>query len=257
MATAELRFYEELNDFLPPERRKRTIRHTCAEQATVKNAIESLGVPHTEVELVLVNGRSVGLAHRVQDGDRISVYPKFESLDISPLLRVRERPLREVRFVADAQLGGVAKYLRLLGFDTLYRNDYDDAKLARISAAEHRIVLTRDRDLLMHRVITHGCYVRALRPDAQLQEVLVRLDLFGSVRPFSRCLRCNGGLVAIDKAALGTRIRETTLQVYNEFWTCRGCNQVYWAGPHFRRLQEVVDSALRTSDLPRELWPEP
>ncbi len=245
MASAELRFYEELNDFLPPERRKRTIRHTCAEQATVKNAVESLGVPHTEVELVLVNGRSVGFAHRVQDGDRISVYPKFESLDISPLLRVRERPLREVRFVADAHLGGVAKYLRLLGFDTLYRNDYDDAALARVSAAEHRIVLTRDRDLLMHRVITHGCYVRALRPDAQLQEVLVRLDLFGSVLPFSRCLRCNGALEAIAKAALRPRLRATTLQAYNEFWACRGCNRVYWAGPHFRRLQEVVQGALR------------
>lgn len=247
MATAELRFYEELNDFLPPERRKQTIRHACAEHATVKNAIESLGVPHTEVELVLVNGRSVGFAYRVQDGDRISVYPKFESLDISPLLRVRERPLREIRFVADAHLGGVAKYLRLLGFDTLYRNDYHDAELARVSAAEHRIVLTRDRDLLMHRVISHGCYIRALRPGAQLLEVLVRLDLYGSIRPFSRCLRCNGGLEAIDKAALGSRLRATTLQAYDAFWTCRGCDRVYWAGPHFRRLQEVVQAALRAS----------
>jgi uncharacterized protein with PIN domain len=244
MATAEFRFYEELNDFLPPERRKQAFRHSCAQHATVKNAIESLGVPHTEVELILVNGRSVGFSHRVQEGDWISVYPKFESLDVSPILRVRARPLRETRFVADAHLGGLAKYLRLLGFDTLYHNDYDDGDLARVSASEHRILLTRDRDLLMHRVITHGCYLRARKPDDQLQEVLVRLDLFGALRPFSRCLRCNGGLVRIDKEALRPRLLETTLRIYNEFWTCPGCDRVYWAGPHFRRLRQIVEAAL-------------
>lgn len=246
MATAEFRFYEELNDFLSPVRRKQVFRHSCAEHATVKNAIESLGVPHTEVELVVVNGRSVCFSHRVREGDRISVYPKFESLDVSSILRVREQPLRETRFVADAHLGGLAKYLRLLGFDTLYGNDCDDGDLARVSAAEHRILLTRDRDLLMHRVITHGCYLRARKPGEQLKEVLVRLDLFGAIRPFSRCLRCNGGLERIDKEALRPRLLETTLGIYDEFWACRGCDRIYWAGPHFRRLQEVVESALRS-----------
>lgn len=245
MAAAKFRFYEELNDFLPPDRRKQTFRHPCAEHATVKNAIESLGVPHTEVELVLVNGVSVGFSRRVEEGDEISVYPKFESFDISPLLRVRERPLRDTRFVADAHLGGVAKYLRLLGFDTLYRNDYDDAELAQISVSEHRIVLTRDRDLLMHRVITHGCYLRALKPAAQLQEVLLRLDLFGAMRPFSRCLRCNGSLERIGKEVLRSRLRDSTLRFYDDFWTCPDCDRVYWPGPHFRRLQEIVDGALR------------
>lgn len=243
MARATFRFYEELNDFLPAPCRKTDFWRDCALNATVKNAIESLGVPHTEVELILVNGRSVGLGHPVRDGDRISVYPSFEALDVSPLLRVRERPLRETRFLADAHLGALAKYLRLLGFDTLYRNDFEDRELARLSTEEHRIVLTRDRGLLMHRVITHGCYVRAERPLDQLRELVQRLDLSRSIRPFSRCLRCNRAIERIDKSTLAGRLAPDTLRYYDEFWTCRDCDRVYWAGPHFRRLAKVIETA--------------
>lgn len=243
MPRSEFRFYEELNDFLPPERRKIAFSCDCAEHATVKNAIESLGVPHTEVELILVNGESVGFAHPVRDGDRITVYPKFEALDVSPLLRTRERPLRDTRFVADAHLGALAKYLRLLGFDTLYRNDFTDREVARLSAREHRIVLTRDRDLLMRRIITHGCYIRGERPLEQLSEVIDRLDLARAMRPFSRCLCCNGPIERIDKSNIAARLSPDTFRHYDAFWTCRGCDRIYWAGAHFRRLQAIIDAA--------------
>src|SRR6185369_2654633 len=103
--TATFRFYAELNDFLAPERRGREFTCRCARAATAKHMIEALGVPHTEVELVLVNGESASFERLLADGDRIAVYPKFEALDITPLLRVRERPLRVTRFVADAHLG--------------------------------------------------------------------------------------------------------------------------------------------------------
>jgi uncharacterized protein with PIN domain len=245
MATAEFRFYEELNDFLPPERRKRAFAYACAERATVKNAIEALGVPHTEVEIILVNGRSVDFTYLMKDGDRVAVYPQFESIDVTPLLRVREKPLRQPHFVADAHLGGLAKYLRLLGFDTLYRNDIHDGEVARIAASERRIVLTRDRVLLMHRAITHGCYVRAMKPLRQLEEVLTRLDLFRAIQPFTRCLCCNRPLEAIDKAALAERLPPDTLSYYAEFRTCRDCDRIYWPGSHYRRLQQVIDRALQ------------
>jgi hypothetical protein len=245
MAVAEFRFYEELNDFLLPTRRKRAFTYICAERATVKNAIEALGVPHTEVELILVNGRSVDFSYLIKDSDRVAVYPQFESIDVTPLLRVREKPLRQPRFIADAHLGGLAKYLRLLGFDTLYRNDLNDVEVARIAAFERRIVLSRDRDLLMHRAITHGCYVRAMKPLQQLEEVLSRLDLFRAIQPFSRCLCCNGPLETIGKEELVERLPPDTLSYYNEFRTCRQCDRIYWPGSHYRRLQKVIDQALR------------
>ncbi len=191
MVTATFRFYEELNDFLPPERRRREFAVPCARAATAKHMIEALGVPHTEVELILVNGESVGFDRRLADGDRVAVYPTFEAMDVTPLLRVRAAPLRATRFVADAHLGGLAHLLRMMGFDTLYDNGYRDDAVVEIAARDARIVLTRDRELLKRRDVTHGCYVRALRPADQLREIFSRLDLAGSARPFTRCLACN------------------------------------------------------------------
>lgn len=132
MTTATFRFYEELNDFLAPARRRREFERVCARAATVKHEIEALGVPHTEVELVLVNGESVGFDRLLRDGDRVAVYPKFESLDVTSLLRVRDTPLRVMRFVADAHLGGLARLLRMAGFDTHYDNAIDDLEIERL-----------------------------------------------------------------------------------------------------------------------------
>lgn len=197
MAFATFRFYEELNDFLPEEKRKRAFGYVCARAATVKNAIEALGAPHTEIELILVNGKSVDYSYLVHDGDFISVYPQFEALDITPLLKLRDKPLRRTRFIAGAHLGRVAKYLRILGFDTLHDATYSDSQIVRIAIDEHRIVLTRDHALLTHKAITHGCYVRATKPREQLGEILARLDLCRSFKRSTRCLRCNEDLDAL------------------------------------------------------------
>ena len=143
MVMATFRFYEELNDFLAPERRRTEFSIVCARAATTKHMIEALGVPHTEVELILVNSELAGFDRLVHDGDRIAVYPKFEALDITPLLRVRQWPLRRPRFVSDAHLGGLARLLRMAGFDTLYRNDYPDREIADTAIREGRIVSDR------------------------------------------------------------------------------------------------------------------
>jgi uncharacterized protein with PIN domain len=244
MVTATFRFYEELNDFLAPSRRGRAFDSPCARAASAKHMIEALGVPHTEVELVLVNGESVGFGHILREGDRVAVYPKFESIDIGPLLRVREPPLPSMRFVADAHLGGLARFLRMAGFDTLYDNNFDDGAIEQIAAHEGRVVLTRDRELLKRRGITHGCYVRALKPAEQLREIVERLDLAESVAPFTLCLHCNAPLRSIDKAQIIDQLPQSVRALQHEFSTCDVCHRIFWKGSHWKRMCEVLDQSL-------------
>jgi len=239
----EIRFYEELNDFLTPARRKVTFEHAFRQSGSIKDMIEALGVPHTEVDLILVNGRSVDFDYLIGDGDRISVYPMFESMDIAPVTRLRPVPLRTTRFVLDTHLGRLAAYLRLFGFDTLYRNDYDDPTLAAISAAERRILLTRDRQLLMRKQVTHGYFVRETQPRRQLIEVLRRFDLRATQRPFTRCMHCNGEISAVSKDKVRAHLLPRTERWYQEFWRCGQCGKIYWKGTHFRHLQALVASS--------------
>jgi uncharacterized protein len=241
MSSVQLRFYEELNDFLPPQRRKVTFTHELTRRTSVKDLIESFGVPHTEVEVILVNGESVDFSYIVQAGDRISVYPMFESLDVTPLIRLREKPLRNPRFVVDANLGQLARYLRLVGFDAIYQNNFTDTEVAQLSSQERRIVLTRDRALLRHKIITHGYFVRAVKPREQVREVLARLDLYRAVRPFTRCLRCNGELEAVDKETVLEQLEPKTKQYYHHFRRCKSCGQAYWRGSHFDRMEQLCE----------------
>lgn len=242
MSKVELRFYEELNDFLTPAQRKVTISHTFNRRASVKDMIESFGVPHTEVDIILVNGESVDFSYIVKDGDRISVYPVFESLDITPLLRLRPKPLRSPRFVLDSNLGRLARYLRMLGFDCLYQNDYTDKAVANISSQEHRILLTRDRILLQRKIITHGYFVRAVIPRTQVREVLFRFDLFGLIKPFSRCSRCNGELQVVDKETIQDRLEPKTRKYYHHFLLCPSCGQIYWEGSHHEHSRRLIET---------------
>jgi hypothetical protein len=244
MVTAIFRFYDELNDFLAPERRRRSFDCPCARAATTKHMIEALGVPHTEVELVLVNGESVDFDRLLADGDRVAVYPKWEALDITPVLRVRQRPLRVTHFIADAHLGGLARLLRICGFDTLYDVHFDDGHIAAVSCQEGRIVLTRDRDLLKRKEITHGCYVHARKTEQQLREIADRLDLAGSMRPFTLCPYCNSLLHPVDKTQLQGLLPPDLGERYESFGMCDICKRVYWKGTHWQRMQAVLNGDL-------------
>jgi uncharacterized protein len=257
MVTTTFRFYEELNDFPPPERRRREFSTPCARAATTKHMIEALGVPHTEVELILVNGESVGFERILADGDRVAVYPKFEALDITPLLRVRPQPLRATRFVADAHLGGLAHLLRIMGFDTLYRNSFGDDEIVALSITDGRIILTRDLELLKRRPVTHGCYVHALKPEQQLREIFTRLDLARSARPFSLCLECNSPLKPLPREAAAGRVPEGVWQRQEHFSTCERCLRVYWEGSHWQRMRALVDEVTELSGQNRLSSPEP
>ena len=206
MRSANFRFYAELNDFLPTDRKAGSFDHTFKGQPAVKDTIEALGVPHTEVDLIIANGVSVDFSYLLHDGDRVSVYPVFESIDVAPVLRVRPQPLREIRFVLDIHLGRLAGYLRMLGLDALYRNDYRDEELAHLSSQDARILLTRDRGLLKRGEVTHGYCVRETNPRKQLVEVIRRFDLVRSIKPFRLCLRCNGTLGSVRKEDIIDRL---------------------------------------------------
>jgi hypothetical protein len=165
----------------------------------------------------------------------------FEAMDVTVLERPRSRPLRRVRFVADAHLGGLARYLRLLGFDTRFENDPGDDALAEISAREHRILLSRDRALLERRRVSHGLWVPHTRPREQLAWVVERLDLYRLLRPFTRCMPCNGLLEPVSREQVADRVPERVLAVFDRFWRCRDCGRIYWRGSHYARLRDLVD----------------
>ncbi|WP_433202851.1 Mut7-C RNAse domain-containing protein [Nocardia sp. CA-107356] len=243
--SVDLRVYAELNDFLRPDERYPVLRRPFRAHQTVKDVIEAAGIPHTEVDLVLVNGQPVAFDQHPHDGDRITAYPVFETLDIGRATKVRPRPLREPRFVADVNLGGLAKLMRLMGLDVHCPWDADDAALAELSAAQHRILLTRDRGLLKRRNVTHGVYIWSDRPVDQIIEVIRRLDLVERLAPFTRCLRCGGAVVAVAKTEVEDRLEPLTRRHYDTFRQCRDCGRVYWQGSHQARLNATVE-AIRT-----------
>jgi hypothetical protein len=240
MVTVQLRFYEELNDFLPPTRRKTTFSRTYYLPTTVKDLIEACGVPHTEVDLILVNGRSVGFDYRIRDGDKISVYPVFESFDISGVTRLQERPLRDLRFIADNHLGKLVRILRLLGLDVFYDPDLRGLKLISHATTTHRILLTRNRQLLMHNAVQRGYCVRSDQPEEQAVEVVKRFDLADSLQPFTRCTVCNEPVEKVPKEVVSDRLPPLTRKYYDAFHRCTGCGKVYWQGGHLKNLSRLV-----------------
>jgi uncharacterized protein len=230
-----------LNDFLPEERRKRDFAVEVDRARSVKDAIESVGVPHTEVDLIVVDGRSVDFTHLLRGGERVAVYPMFEALDISPVVRLRPRPLRDPRFVADVHLGKLARHLRMAGFDTLWTGHWDDDEIVQIAGVQKRTILTRDKGMLRRREVERGYFVRATESEAQLGEVIRALQLEPLVAPFTRCRECNVPLADVTKEEVLDRLPEKVRGYYERFKRCPGCERVYWEGTHFARMQGIFE----------------
>ncbi len=221
--SAEFRFYEELNDFLPKEQRKVSFCHSFHGTPSIKDTVQAIGVPHTAIDLILVDGRSVDFAHRLRGGERISVYPVFERLDISSVIRLRTQPLRDTRFILDVHLGKLARYLRMLGFDAAYDRDWDDETIIDLSLEQKRIILTRDIGILKQSRVTHGCWLRHHQPLEQLQELLLSLDLSRQLRPFTRCMDCNGKIQPVARRQISTQVEPDIFNRFEAFWQCRDC----------------------------------
>jgi uncharacterized protein with PIN domain len=238
---AQFRFYAELNDFLPRSDRFSTLNKDFHVAPSVKDAIESFGVPHAEVDLVVANGGSVDLSYRVRDGDFVGVYPMFESIDIASVTKVRAEPLRETSFVVDENLGALARYLRLLGFDVIYERGSSDSELASISRRQKRVLLTRDLGLLKRSEITHGYFVRATDPPTQTVEVVRRFDLVGALRPLERCTLCNARLRPEARADIEERVPRGTMAHASDFRSCPVCGRLYWRGAHYPRIAGLIE----------------
>ena len=240
MACANFLFHGDIRRFLAPERRGGAFTYTCARAATIKHAVESLGVPHTEVGRLTVNGAPATLSRAVREGEAIEVFP-HEIAETFP-----ETP---PRFVADAHLGGLARLLRMLGIDTLFQNTYSDAQIVELACRERRIVLTRDRELLKCRDVLLGCFVRALKPQGQLAEVVARYALAPHFRSFTLCLHCNLPLAPAPASAVAGQVPEGILQRYSEFVQCPGCRRVYWQGSHWARMNEMLNGVMESDEV--------
>jgi uncharacterized protein with PIN domain len=244
----EFRFYEELNDFLPEERRKQSFMYKYEGACSVKDAVEAIGVPHVEVDLIIIDGNSVDFNFRLEGGERVAVYPVFESLDIKPVVHLRSKPLRRTRFVIDVNLGALAKRLRMLGFDCLYRNDYEDDEIAEISVVERRVILTRDRGLLKIGKVTHGYWLRSQIPERQVEEVLARLDLYSQISPFNRCISCNGEMRKVSKAEILDELEPLTKKYYDDFYRCTQCRKIFWKGSHYESMIRKINKVTKAKN---------
>lgn len=250
-----IRFYEELNDFLPEHMRKRDFAYKFTGKRSVKDLIESFGVPHTEIDLILVNGESVDFAYIVHDQDRISVYPVFESLSIQGFTRLHPEPLRQPKFVCDKHLWKLTRILRLLGLDVDFDKHRNDHELVILADQQKRILLTRDRKLLMRKNVTRGIFIRHTDPDQQVRELLDRLELRNVCRPFCRCTVCNCLLkkVAVGDesfAAIQARIPRRVLLGCTVYMVCPVCNRIYWKGCHYQKLRAKVEIFLMSDGTP-------
>lgn len=246
MNQAYLRFYEELNDYLPPEKRKTRFPVRFWGSPSVKDMIEASGVPHTDVDMIIANGISVDFSFRINNGDEISIYPVFESFDITDIQHLRPAPLRDPKFVNDVQVGALAKYMRMCGFDTLYNNKFSAHDIAGISLKERRTIITRDRKILKQSNVTHGYWVRNSDPERQLQEVIKRFQLEKSIMPFVRCILCNAMLEDTPKNEIMHLLPANVRETRNEFKRCTGCSKIYWQGSHFVRMQSFIDELIKS-----------
>jgi uncharacterized protein len=250
MASVTVRFYGSLNDFLPPPCRQSTLVCAFNESPSVKDLVESLGVPHPEIDVLIVAGQPVDFGYRVRDGDRVAVYPTIRGLGLGDIVRLGPPPQAESRFVADVHLGRLAAYLRLSGFDTKYRNDYSDEEIVAISASEDRVLLTRDVGVLKHGIVRRGCFLRETHPGWQLVEVVRRFDLVAGAAPFTRCLRCNSRLHAVAKDRVEDVLPPRTRKYYREFSRCPTCSRIYWQGSHYARMRLFIETAFAAATPP-------
>jgi len=242
MPHVTVRCHAELNDFLPRDRRGAALDVPCSGHESIKNLVESLGVPHPEIAALLVNDAPVDFGYQIRAGDQIEVYLAGSAPAGATPLRP---PLDAFRFVLDTHLGRLAAYLRMLGFDTLYRNDYDDPELAQLAHDDGRVLLTRDIGLLKRSLVVHGCFVRETAPVRQLGEIVRRFDLYRAVASFQRCIRCNGLTQPAAKEAIVHLLEPKTRQYYDTFLRCEACGQIYWQGSHYGRMRQVIERVLR------------
>ena len=247
MPELQISFVDQLNELIPKWRRGKKLVVSFKGRQSIKHIVESLGIPHTEAGLLIVNEKPANFDYLVQSGDVIQVYPSSPQLDVlSGLFRNGEMTI-EPRFILDNHLGKLAAYLRMFGIDAAYRNDYQDEELAQVTVDLNRILLTRDRQLLMRKTIQYGYLIRSLEPENQVLEIFQRFNLIDQITPFHRCLRCNNPLKPIEKDLIVHRLQPLTKKYFEEFHICPACEQLYWIGSHYERMEKLIEKLITAS----------
>ncbi len=237
---AGFRFYHSLNDFLSPVKKDARLAHSFTGLPAVKDAIETLGVPHPEVDVILINQQPAHLQTPLLPRAEVDVYPVLPSHIWPAGYSLAANPYGPAQFVLDVHLGKLARALRMFGFDAYYENSLDDKTIAAITAAEDRIVLTRNVGLLKHKAIRRGYWLRSQQPPEQLTEVIIYFNLIGSFRPFTRCMACNGLIEPVLKKDIDAGLLPKTRLYFNQFFRCLVCQRIYWQGSHYDRMQQFV-----------------
>ena len=245
MDTAQFTFHDRLNFFLPRKKKHKTLIREFDWRGSVKDMMESMGVPHAEIDLIMVNGKGVTFDYIVEQGDIINVYPNFDVVDLPDKLRVRPIYEGRPRFILDTHLGRLASYLRMMGFDTLYRaGDYPDEEIAEVANAENRIALTRDVGVLKRSLVVYGYYIRNTNPRKRIAEVVEEFKLANITEPYKFCMKCNGTMIKVEKSDILTELTERTQRYYDEFHRCVNCKRIYWKGSHYKKMQTLMDEVL-------------
>jgi uncharacterized protein with PIN domain len=246
-SSADFCFYNSLNDLLPDCNKNKPIHYQFKGKPAIKDAIEAIGIPHTEVDEIKVNGSFVDFSYPIRNGDNVEVFPLA---DISHLTAhsLTQAPVYPLRFIADVNVGKLAKALRMVGVDVLFQNNFTDDSLATIAGKEDRVVLTRDVGLLKYREIKWGYWLRSQRTTAQLKEVLTHFDLTSAISPFTRCINCNGIIAGVEKEKILSQLPPKTIQFFNEFYQCQSCGKVYWKGSHYQNMWEKIGKLNDKSD---------
>ncbi len=244
MLTIHLRCYEELNEFLPKEKRKVQFTHTIPVQTSVKDLIESFNIPHTQVQMILVNGWQEDFSYVVQNNDRISIYPYFHNFDVHSVSKISHTLPDQIRFIADQHLGTLVRYIRMLGIDTAYNKNLTGHELVEKANQGERILLTKDHNILKRNELKYGYFVYADDFDSQLEELILQFKLKEYTSLFSRCLECNELLQPIEKAKIEHRLPKKVQEGYESFTICEHCDKIYWKGSHYDRMKDKIENIL-------------
>jgi uncharacterized protein with PIN domain len=238
--SASFYFHDSLNDFLSSSKKNTNILYHFDDRPTVKHAIETIGIPHPEVDVILVNNSPVDFFYTLADGDKVEVYPVTAKYEFDETWSLTKDFFTD-GFILDVHLGKLARLLRLLGFDTLYENNYTDKGIVEIAESENRAVLTRDVNLLKHRSVKAGYWLRSQFAEEQCMEVIRRFKLETKIKPFERCVECNGTIMSVSKEAILDRLLPKTILYYYQFFQCNSCKRIYWRGSHYQHMQQLID----------------
>ena len=238
-------FHGDLKRFLSDGRQKKGFTYRVKGRPTIKDTIEALGVPHTEVDAIIANGQPVDFHYQSRDKDHVSVYPDAAKARRTNIIKLKPKIPSKPKFICDVHLGKLCRYLRLCGFDTLYDEYYSDQQMIRVGAKEKRILFTRDIGLLKNKRIYFGYFVRHIDPQKRIKEVVRQFRLRDKISPFKICTKCNGRLKRVAKKAILDQLPPKVREYYQVFHRCSKCAQVYWKGSHYERLQEAIDLILK------------